>query len=110
MTLYELNQAGYTSLPKMTSAEIETAINQDKDFFNQATYFMLLCKELSDYTVFHINNPENGWNEVLELIKDRGTLKAIENKEDSIEFWITNDSISNMFLLFPYDWGVIDVD
>lgn len=116
MTLYELNQNAYSRLSKMTSAEIKQAIDKNIKMFNDSDgYLMLLCKELSDYTVFNVitmDNPIDLWEEIIDLLKSRGTLKAIEGKEDgTVEFWVQckNDDICHMYLLFNYNWGVIDI-
>ena len=44
MTLYELNQAGYASLPKMTKAELEKAKRNIITFLdsNNSRYYMML--------------------------------------------------------------------
>lgn len=111
MTLYEINQLAYARLPKMTGAEIEKA--KIPGVFPK-DYYMLLCRELNDYTVFRIGHAaedETIWNSILDILSTRGTLKGIETKEDgTIEFWITSKKGTNMYLLFPYDWGVINVE
>lgn len=116
MTLYELNQNAYAKLPKMTFAEMEEAVNKNIKMFDCSdNYLMLLCKEESDYTVFNVidmDEPTMLWDEIIDLLKSRGTLKAIEGKEDgTVEFWVQckEDDTCHMYLLFNYDWGVIDV-
>lgn len=122
MNIYEINQQAYSELPKMTQQEIDTAIEEIlKPYFNEQYdcgqhYYMLLNNELHDYTVFHQKNCEHSTinqlaKEIIELIKERGTLKGIEATTQGIEFWITSNKTSSthMFLLFDYDWGVISI-
>lgn len=82
-------------------------------------YFMLLCHEWRDYTVFKF--PIGGcyqsmFNELQECFKNRGELYSIERTADkeAIEFWVRVPDIDgswNMrcYYLFPYDNGVIEV-
>lgn len=116
MTLYELNQTAYAKLPKMASNEINEAIQKNIKMFNSDdNYIMLLCKEKSDYTVFNVQDMDETvdlWNEIVDLLQTRGSLKAIEGKEDgTVEFWVQTkgENICHMYLMFNYDWGVIDV-
>ena len=56
LTLYEVNQQLVAQLPNMTKEKIE----EKKEMFNNflkkdsAEYYMMLCKELSYYTIFRI--------------------------------------------------------
>ena len=82
-----------------------------------STYFMLLCREQNDYTVFKVNDLleqyTNMWNEILGIMENRGyTMKAIYPREDgNIEYWGYHKETQEcfMYLLFPYDWGVIEL-
>ena len=74
-------------------------------------YWMLLCRERNDYTVFIIN----GYNlekELKETLLNRGYLLSIDKQDDgNFEIWI-RDSITKenfVYYLFDYTFGVIEV-
>lgn len=118
MTLYELNQAGYNSLPSFTEEDFNNSINliekfiAKKDAFGH-NYWMLLNNESRYYTLF--NEKENFSahyyfvNTLLEVIKELGEVKSIEIKEDAIEFWIVYQGECKVFYFFNYTQGVIEV-
>ena len=77
-------------------------------------FYMLLCSELNYYTVFHINDTatkEDFWNELYDIAKELGTLKAMEIDSGCFSIWADwpQDNISHLFYLFPYDRGVVEV-
>ena len=77
-------------------------------------FYMLLCHELNYYTVFHINDTatkEDFWNELYDIAKELGTLKAMEIDSGCFSIWADwpQDNISHLFYLFPYDRGVVEV-
>ena len=118
MTLYEFNKSGYTQLPKMTWAEIEQKEQElAKNIASwNCKYMMLLCNDKRDYTTIHLlNNTESACQAAVhacvEVVRDRGVLKSIEPFESTADFWITDETgESFMYKLFPYDWGIIDVE
>lgn len=61
MTLYELNQAGYASLPKMTKAELEKAKGNIITFLdsNDSRYYMMLNHDNKYFTLFTYENDVN---------------------------------------------------
>lgn len=114
MNLYELNQSGYNSLPKMAKAEIEAAKFKIRDSFDidLSRYFMLVCNELHYYTLFHMNTQLHGAeliNELFNIVKDLGQLKAVEVTDSMVEFWISRDGECHMYAFFDYDRGVVEI-
>lgn len=116
MNLYELNQAGYNSLPAMTGKQIEDKKNDIHKFLydNRGESFILVCNELKYYTIFNAEYPliygivpKERVNTIMEVILELGTLKAIEINESMIEFWISKDNECHMYAFFNYDKGVI---
>lgn len=95
---------------------IEQRINKE-DFDN--CYFMLLCKEDNNYTLFNVRNYLDFQEPVLmacdELricLKNRGKVYSIENTEDNyaIEIWLKDaDKGMLCYYLFPYNEGVIEI-
>jgi hypothetical protein len=77
-------------------------------------YFMLLCHEKRDYTVFNISD----WYpiivlELLDCLKNRGQIYSIEKTKDklALEIWIKDAQTNELscYYLFPYDDGVIEI-
>lgn len=126
MTMYELNQANYHNLPKMSKSQVEIA--RDKiikwlDHMDETLpsienlYLMLLNNESHYYTIFNwscagISTSSQVADEILSIAKDLGTLKSIEktNNDQAFEFWITGqDAVTRMYALFNYTEGVIEL-
>lgn len=119
MTLYEVNKQAYASLPKMTQAELHQAYDKFvpyiKNRLPKVWYMMLLCHEKRDYTTFRVDvtKAEKMWNEIIAIFKNRDcTMKGVEFLDNgTIEFWVQDNKSKecSMYLLFDYDWGVIDL-
>lgn len=78
-------------------------------------YYMLLCRERNDYTIFRTNKTVDGnkynINVLIDEVADnRGTIKRIEKSEDggAIEIWISIDDDAYCYMFFPCDMFVID--
>lgn len=84
-------------------------------------YFMLLCRERNDYTllwmrpIFYIDQDVEGptsraADEILETLMNRGCLVATEISGDEyFQLWVNIDGEVFLYMLFPYDSGVITV-
>lgn len=114
LTNYTINKMIIGQLPIMGKEELSDSKNMLYEFTHDsiAGYFMLLCNEKHDYTVFEINEDE--YDEpvedvIIEILETRGDIKQINALEDgsAIECWITDNEDTYMYMLFPYDWGVI---
>ena len=126
-TLYDINK---NLIEKNVEALSEEELQNKKtliiDFINEGgKYFMLLCNDRKDYTLF--NRRSNELDEYLdglsnytgdklenvlidECLPNRGRAKSIELTEnkDAIEIWISIDGNSYCYYFFPYDNGVIE--
>ena len=114
MTLYELNQAGYNSLPAMTEQELNKAKEEILQYLTtfDGDYYVLLSNEKRYYTLFTYTEKHkyyNMANEILSIASELGELKAIERNGDIIEFWVSSGDNCNMYALLSYDQGVIKV-
>lgn len=124
MTLYEMNQAGYASLPKMAKSAIEGKKKQIVEWLeeiaktfsdDQDVYFMLLNnnEQCHYYTLFAWReaSAEALADEIFSIVKDLGTLKSIEKNDNGAwEFWVTLPNTStHAYYLFDYTQGVIEV-
>lgn len=127
ITLYDLNKQMVKSLPPMDEEGKQAFIN---NIFNpyiakeSNKYYMLLCKELSYFTVFHKDevNIDNFAETVHLLLSDRGTIITAgwdnEEAQTGIEYWLSvktpienNPDFSDIycFYLFRYDEGIVEV-
>ena len=95
---------------------IEQRINKD-DFDN--CYFMLLCREDNNYTIFNVRNYLDfhepilmACDELRTCLKNRGKVYSMEKAEDNyaIEIWLQDaDKGMLCYYLFPYNEGVIEI-
>lgn len=116
MTLYELNQAGYASLPNMTYGEITKIKELITKFLNdhKSRYYAMINNDKRYFTVFAYKKDQNSTklaSEIVDVAKTLGNIKAIEVEDDMVEFWIMPFSEKEcvMFALFDYKKGVIEV-
>lgn len=126
-TLYDINKNIIEKNVEVLSDEqLQSKKDLIVDFINQTgnKYYMLLCNDRKDYTLFHRNETEDGlWKDSAGLTEDviekvlideclpnRGKTKSIELTEDknAFEIWISIDGESYCYYFFPYDLGVIE--
>lgn len=90
---------------------IKNFINKDNN-----NYYMLLCNEKKDYTVFDFQKfktPERCRDcakcLVDECLINRGEIRGIDLTKDknAIEIWMIIDNEAYVYYFFPYDNGVI---
>ena len=121
--LYDVNKELMQKAPVLTDNEIADKKDLFLDFLlkNDNIYFMLLCKERADYTLFRISEEKYIFkvsNDIIECLQNRGKIQSIEQVDGAIEIWIKihetkewgsyNESFCYYF--FPYDTGVIDYE
>lgn len=112
-TLYDLNKSALTSAKEINVLEaIEQQYENLTKFFTNGKYFMLLCNELKDYTIFCLTTQkkiQNAKEELQVCIENRGELLALDPTEDGIAFeiWMRIDGEIYVYYLFPYDEAVI---
>lgn len=78
-------------------------------------YWMLLCHERRDYTIFNIIACQNHKDIEFELkptLLNRGNIISIDKQPDeNWEIWIRDESNENfVYYLFPYDNGIIEIN
>ena len=127
-SLYELNQNIVAQLPPQPQEHIQEQLFKIKDWFSKSNgkYFMLLCKEKADYTLFNFNGKEitdifpefidkmsiKAVKELEVCIKNRGILMAINKAtENAWEIWIKDikNKEVHMYMLFECGSMVIEV-
>ena len=121
--IYELNKDLVNKYEKtLTKEEIENKKQnvilkfleeREKNF-----YFMLLCHEQRDYTLFNFIDYKGEdtdiicADELIECLLNRGKIKGIDITKDNnaIEIWISIDKEAFAYYFFPYDSGVIEIN
>lgn len=119
MSLYDVNKNFMADQPALSQDELTASLKVIEDYvfntYKNSTYFMLLCKELSYYTVF-VRDSKSSTNiltdEVLNCLqwiaKDILSIE-LNTTNNTPEIWIRTpeDEVVCMYL-FNYDNGVID--
>lgn len=123
VSLYWMNQKLISGMPELTM-EQRRAIGETliPDWLSryEDNYYMLLCKELSYYTVFHFDRPfekegqdfDRFWNEMQEVLDSVILIKVVEEDTNgAIAVWgeWLGDGEIHCFYLFPYSQGVVEV-
>lgn len=126
-TLYDLNK----NLVQQHEVELtEGVLNSKKEIIMNYlrkmdnTYYMLLCNERKDYTVFRIGsynediylNHDHQYKELIDILVDeclqnRGEIRGIDITKDkgAIEIWLLIDEEAFAYYFFPYDSAIIEV-
>jgi hypothetical protein len=116
-TLYEMNQSLMANEKKLSGFDIIGKKKSLQAYFNNSMskYFMMLCRERSDYTLFklgnHTTSAMKAADEVILCMKNRGDILAIDRtpSNNSYEIWIRDeDGVNSCYYLFEYDEGVIE--
>lgn len=120
--LYELNKQLMAREPILDNETIEKEkipdlVNWLSDNYSQK-YFMLLCNELKDYTIFNLKANMNNdiedklyqaSKDVIECMSNRGSILSIElQPEGGWEFWIRTPEGSFAYYFFPYGAAVLE--
>lgn len=118
-TLYDVNKEAMKKEKRLSSKEVADAIKEKvvKFFSENKRYFMLLCNERKDYTVFKKANlsisqgEENFARDLKECLINRGKVISIDQTEDGVAFeiWLYIDDEAFCYYFFPYDEAVIEV-
>lgn len=117
MTYYDLKKQQYSMVSPLDPflvisdiAEISKAMMKN----TSSTYFMLLCNDRRDYTVFYFNGItkiKDLEDSLLKTLQNRGEIFDIYSTSNtSWEIWIKgNDGELYCYVLFDYQDGVVEV-
>lgn len=117
-TLYDLNKAVVVKEISLTGEKLEEKKSLIIDFLKNTknTYYMLLCNERKDYTVFRLENQEQSLKKLADCLIDecllnRGLIKGIDitKLNDAIEIWLSIEEEAFVFYFFPYDAAIIEI-
>lgn len=106
-TLYEVNQNIISQQKPMDPILVNRKLAYISDLVADG-YWMLMCPEVRQYVVLHIDNPDNTYPVLREILSNRGIVIDIDstNENDLIwEFWIKDiyDGVIRMYQLTPYE-------
>ena len=114
-TLYDLNKSALATaealdITKEFKKKKEKFYNYIKQHNNQ--FYMLLCNEQKDYTIFNLlfpDTPKLCYCELADCLENRGELLSFEPTEDGIayEIWLRINGEIFVYYFFPYDSAVI---
>lgn len=117
-TLYSLNKTLISKRDPMTKEELAVKMNGIGAWFSSRFknhYYMLLCRERSDYTVFHILDSHyyEITRDLEEVITGRGEVLAIDysHENEYYEIWIRIEGEGDepfLFILFDCDFMIVE--
>ena len=115
-TIYDLNKQYIEKYEKELAPEDYDKVKiiyyqYLKDTSSQ--YYMLLCNEQKDYTLFNLlsdNAKEKSYNDLLECLNNRGKIVSFEKTKDehAIEIWLMINNQAYCYYFFNYKKGVIE--
>ena len=121
--LYDMNKQLMEQESAMSDLAIADAKSHIRRWFEanfKQKYFMLLCHELRDYTLFNLDKTGT-WaslptttsltatNDLIECMNNRGQLLVIDQQEDGVwELWIRNSEGCFAYYFFPYGKAVLE--
>lgn len=121
--LYDMNKQLMEHEPVATEEEIKVAKEHLREYLThnfKQKYFMLLCHELRDYTMFNLDKTDT-WrmakadtimtaaNDIIECMTNRGELLVADQQEDGAwELWIRNSEGCFAYYFFPYGEAVLE--
>ena len=123
-TLYDMNKAMVKQAEiKLTEGVLNSKKEIIKNFIYKTNnnYYMLLCNERKDYTVFDFKKDRDNYDLdfpicldcakclIDECLVPRGEIRGIDLTKDktAIEIWMIIDDEAYVYYFFPYDNGVI---
>ena len=113
MNLYDVNKQLMNNLepldPISFNKKTEEIINTIWE--TNKKYWMLLCNERKDYTVFILLTKDGTLKELRPTLQNRGDILSIDKQEDgNYEIWIRDKETKENFVyyLFDYCFGIIE--
>lgn len=115
-SLYELNKQAVAKLNPLSILDLNIKIAEvAEDLYLKSlqgkSYWMLLCNDRKDYTVFIVFSKEGMIEELRPTLQNRGQIISIDKQPDeNYEIWIRDSETAENFVyyLFDYSNGVIE--
>ena len=118
MSLYDINKQIVMQQQAVSEEDIVKILYEFSEKNEDVKYFMLLCKDISYYTVFHkavTYEPDEPdlYNGVIACLEYVGKIHDIEydKEENGVAIWIIPHDSNEVMVsyLFPYDTGVCTI-
>lgn len=116
VNMYEFNKANMAQIKPLDTLWLIGKCNSiAKEIYEKGHYWMLLCRERNDYTLFNINGSKDDkqlGSDIRECLMNRGYIIDLTTREDgSYEIWIRDKETEENFVyyLFDYTNAVIEV-
>lgn len=113
MSLYDLNRSVIFNLPPQDESILNKNFKNIDSWFCKYDnpWFMLMCKERSDFTIIHITNYSRTIQELKEILQERGTISSLQynQDQDSWEIWVKDEKEAYVFMLFEASWMIVEV-
>lgn len=98
---------------ELTKEELKEKEKMIDDFTREKfdNYYMLLCHDRRDYTIFHTTVREgSAYLDFQECLINRGQIYGIDKTEDgcAIEIWLMIDEEPYCYYFFPYGTAVVE--
>lgn len=112
--LYDFNKTNMSQIEPLDPIWFNKKCNEiAKDILAKGQYWMLLCRERYDITVFDLKNASVNKvsTDLIEVLNNRGQILDLVCREDnSYEIWIRDiDTKENfVYYLFDYSFGIIN--
>lgn len=118
LTNYDIHKSLYAQMPAMDEEKLKKKMISIGGWFStnpNCKYFMCMCKEISWYTLFYLksSNYTKAVEELEKTLHIRGEIVDINyiHEQNAYECWIKNrQGEIEMYYLFEYDWGVVEID
>ena len=120
--LYDMNKQIMEKEPSLSTEALKEAEEGLRSWFFERIeqkYFMLLCNEQRDYTLFNLDGLRVGSTDkekcivaaydVIDCMRNRGAILSIVLQEDgAYEIWSRNEDGCFAYYLFPYGAAVLE--
>lgn len=113
-TLYDMNKMLMAQAPALGDEALRTEATALSSWAGhyQDKFFMMLNHELRYFTLFQCKDKTKLGERVIDIITSSiGSIKNLDdNEHGAYEIWVEyDDGNCYLFLLFPYDAGVVEV-
>lgn len=115
MNLYDMNKQAMASVDPYDPIILnKSCYDMARDIWREGIhYWMMLCRERNDYTIFRLVNDKNELAKAfVECLTNRGLVLDISKQGDgNYEIWVRDfDTEENVaYYLFNYDNAIIEV-
>jgi len=116
LDLYGFNKAGMAQEKPLDSIALNIKLTDmfndimNRNDTNKSSYWMLLCRERHDYTIFLPLTLTGSVSEMTECLINRGQVLSIDKQKDkNYEIWIRDPETKEnyVYYFFDYNQGII---